>query len=205
MAAQVKRTQLAMKYDASYPLVKEADKEIAQTQSAIEEAKKMQYVNETTDRDPTFEFLREDVARARTDLAAQKATEGALKQSLERVQSEMVSLDKKALKQQDLQREAKADESNYLLYLAKREQERTSDALDKNRIGNVTIAVPAVFPLLPATSPFLIMAVGLLVAVFMSIGLAFILDYFDSSFRTPAEVMETLRIPVLGAVPRQSA
>jgi uncharacterized protein involved in exopolysaccharide biosynthesis len=205
LAAQVKRTQLAMKYDASYPLVKEADKEIAQTQSAIEEAKKMQYVNETTDRDPTFEFLREDVARARTDLAAQKATEGALKQSLERVQSEMVSLDKKALKQQDLQREAKADESNYLLYLAKREQERTSDALDKNRIGNVTIAVPAVFPLLPATSPFLIMAVGLFVAVFMSIGLAFILDYFDSSFRTPAEVMETLRIPVLGAVPRQSA
>jgi capsular polysaccharide biosynthesis protein len=49
------------------------------------------------------------------------------------------------------------------------------------------------------------MAVGLFVAVFMSIGLAFILDYFDSSFRTPAEVMETLRIPVLGAVPRQSA
>jgi len=38
----------------------------------------------------------------------------------------------------------------------------------------------------------------------MSVGLAFVLDYFDSSFRTPAEVLETLRIPVLGAVPKQS-
>jgi uncharacterized protein involved in exopolysaccharide biosynthesis len=204
LAAQVKRTQLVMKYDANYPLVKEADKEIAQTETAIADAKKQQYVNETTDRDPTYEFLREDIARARTELAAQKATATALKQSLDKVQTEMLDLDKKALKQQDLLREAKADESNYLLYLAKREQERTSDALDQKRIGNVSIAVPPVFPLLPATSPVLVMAVGLFVAVFMSIGLAFTLDYFDSSFRTPAEVLETLRIPVLGAVPKQS-
>lgn len=204
LAAQVKRTQLVMKYDPNYPLVKEADKEIAQTEAAIADANKVQYVNETTDRDPTFEFLREDVARTKTDLASQRATETALKQSLEKVQTEMVNLDKKALKQQDLLREAKADESNYLLYLAKREQERTSDALDQKRIGNVSVAVPAVFPILPAYSPFLVMAVGLFVAVFMSVGLAFALDYFDSSFRTPAEVLETLRIPVLGAVPKQS-
>jgi len=204
LAAQVKRTQLVMKYDANYPLVKEADKEIAQTQAAIADAEKQQYVNETTDRDPTYEFLREDIARAKTELASQKATEAALKQSLDKVQTQMVDLDRKALKQQDLLREAKADESNYLLYLAKREQERTSDALDQKRIGNVSIAVPPVFPLLPAYSPILIMAIGLFVAVFMSVGLAFTLDYFDSSFRTPAEVLETLRIPVLGAVPKQS-
>jgi len=204
LAAQVKRTQLVMKYNASYPLVKEADKEIAQTETAIADARKQQYVNETTDRDPTYEFLREDIARAKTELASQSATEAALKQSLDKVQTEMVNLDKKALKQQDLLREAKADESNYLLYLAKREQERTSDALDQKRIGNVSIAAPPVFPLLPATSPILIMAVGLFVAVFMSVGLAFALDYFDSSFRTPNEVLEILRIPVLGAVPKQS-
>jgi len=205
LAVQVKRTQLVMKYDSSYPLVKEADKEIAQTEAAIADAKKMQYVNETTDRDPTYEFLREDIAHATTELASQRATEAALKQSLEKVQTEMVNLDKKALKQQDLLREAKADESNYLLYLSKREQERTSDALDQKRIGNVSVAVPPVFPILPAYSPVLIMAVGLFVAVLMSVGLAFALDYFDSSFRTPAEVLETLRIPVLGAVPKQSA
>jgi uncharacterized protein involved in exopolysaccharide biosynthesis len=204
LAAQVKRTQLVMKYDPNYPLVKEADKEIAQTEAAIADARKQQYVNETTDRDPTYEYLREDIARAKTELASQKATEAASKRSLDKVQTEMIALDTKALKQQDLLREAKADESNYLLYLAKREQERTSDALDQKRIGNVSIAVPPVFPLLPAVSPILVMAVGMFVAVFLSVGLAFALDYFDSSFRTPAEVLETLRIPVLGAVPKQS-
>ena len=94
LAAQVKRTQLAMKYEPNYPLVQEADKEIAQTEAAIADAKKVQYVNETTDRDPTFEFLREDIARANTELAAQKATAAALKQSLDSVQGEMVKVDK---------------------------------------------------------------------------------------------------------------
>ena len=67
-----------MKYDPSYPLVQEADKEIAQTEAAIADAKKMQYVNETTDRDPTFELLREDIAKAQTELASQKATSAAV-------------------------------------------------------------------------------------------------------------------------------
>ena len=56
LAAQLKRTQLAMKYDPSYPLVQEADQEVAQTQAAIAEAEKAQYMNQTTDRDPTYEL-----------------------------------------------------------------------------------------------------------------------------------------------------
>ena len=121
LAAQIKRTQLGLKYDANYPLVQEADQEIAQTQAAIEDAKKTQYVNQTTDRDPTYELLREDVAKTQADLASQRATAAALERSIHSMQSQMVELDGKALKQADLIREAKADESNYLLYLSKRE------------------------------------------------------------------------------------
>jgi uncharacterized protein involved in exopolysaccharide biosynthesis len=52
LAAQLKRTQLAMKYDPSYPLVQEADQEVAATQAAIADAQKTQYQNVATDRDP---------------------------------------------------------------------------------------------------------------------------------------------------------
>ena len=78
LAAQVKRTQLAMKYDPSYPLVQEADQEIAQTQAAIKDAEKTQYLNQTTDRDPTYELLRADIAKTKADLASQKATAAAV-------------------------------------------------------------------------------------------------------------------------------
>jgi uncharacterized protein involved in exopolysaccharide biosynthesis len=204
LAARLKRSQLVLKYDPSYPLVQEADQEIAQTQASIADAQKTQFINQTTDRDPTYELVREDTAKTQADLSSQKATATALQQSIKSMQEEMVSLDQKALKQADLLREVKADEGNYLLYLSKREQERTSDALDEKRIGNVAIAVPPVMPILPAYSPIVVLAVGCFLAAFLSICGVFVMEYLDSSFRTPAEVFEVLGIPVLACVPKRA-
>jgi uncharacterized protein involved in exopolysaccharide biosynthesis len=205
LAARIKRTQLALKYDASYPLVQEADQEIAQTQTAITEANKTQYAAQTTDRDPTYELVREDMAKTRADLASQQALASALGRSIQGMQAQMVDLDRKALQQADLIREAKVDESNYLLYVSKREQERTSDALDQQRIGNVAIAVPPMVPALPAQNPVLVLVIGVTFAAFTSVAAAFAAEYLDSSFQTPREVGEILRIPVLASFPRQIA
>jgi uncharacterized protein involved in exopolysaccharide biosynthesis len=205
LAAQVKRTQLLLKYDASYPLVKEADAEISQTKEAIAEAEKAKYVNTTTDRDPTFEYLREDQAKTEADLVSEQATADELLKTIGSMQSEMVNLDVTAVKQQALLREAKANEANYLLYLTKREQERTSDALDERQIANVAIAVPAEVPALPARSPLSVLVPGFFLAVLGGIGAGFLAEFADPSFRTPSEVEETLKITVLGAMPKQAA
>jgi uncharacterized protein involved in exopolysaccharide biosynthesis len=202
LGAQLKRTQLLVKFDPSYPLVQEADKEIAETQAAVTAAEKKEYVNEVTDRDPTFELLREDAAKTQADLAGQSATLVALKQSIRNMQLQMVELDQKALKQADLLRASKANEENYLLYLSKREQERASDALDQKRIANVAIAVPPIIPTLPVGNLSLILMIGFVVATAGSAGAAYMVDYFDSSFRTPRDVIDILAIPVVAGVPK---
>jgi len=205
VTAQAKRTQLAMKYDSRYPLVQEADREIAQYEAAIAKAEEKRYVSEITDRDPTYELLREDVARTESDLAAQRAAFVATKHSVDSMRGEMVHLDQLSLKQQDLQRDAKADESNYLLYLGKREQERTSNALDVTRIANVAIAVPPAIPVLPVLSWPSLVLIGLGSAIVLSIGAAYTVDYFDSSFHTPAQVIDILGIPVVLTVSKKTA
>ena len=185
--------------------MKESEQEIAQTKDAIVQAEKSQFVNQTTDRDPAFELLREDLIKTRADLASQKATAAALKNTIESLQTSAVGLDEKAVRQTALVRDAKANEANYLLYLSKREQERTSDALDMKSIANVAIAVPPTIPVIPAYSPILVMAIGFLLAIFVAIGAAVVAEYLDPYFRTPAEVLETLNVPVLASVPRQAA
>jgi uncharacterized protein involved in exopolysaccharide biosynthesis len=205
VTAQAKRTQLALKYDESYPLVREADEEIAQDKLAVSQAEQKRYVTETTDRDPTYELLREDVAKSEADLSAQRATLTATKRSVQSIQAQMVNLDQLALSQQDLQREAKAAETNYLLYLAKREQERTSNALDVTRIANVAIAVPPAIPVLPVLSWPIIILIALGSATVLGIGAAYAADYFNPSFHTPAQVIEMLGIPVVVAMPRKTA
>jgi|HubBroStandDraft_4_1064222.scaffolds.fasta_scaffold00053_37 uncharacterized protein involved in exopolysaccharide biosynthesis len=205
LAVQVKRTQLAMKYDPSYPLVQEADQEIAETQAAIKESEKTRYLNQTTDRDPTYELLREDIAKTKADHASQKATAAAVANSIDSMNHQLVDLDQKSVQQSDLIRETKANEANYLLYLSKREQEKTSDALDQKRIANVAIAVPPSVPVLPAYSAALVLLIGFLIAVIVAAGAAFTAEYLDPSFRTPDEVTDILKMPVLASMPKKVA
>lgn len=205
LAAQLKRTQLLMKYEPSHPLVKEVEAEISQTTEAIAAAEKARYINTTTDRDPTFEYLRQDHAKTEADLASDEAAAAALQTSIRNIHLEMGSLEAKAVEQASLVRETKANETNYLLYLTKREQERASDALDDRHIANVAIAVPPHVPVLPARSPFSVMFTGLFLAVLCAIAAGYVTELADQSFRTPAEVEETLNIPILAAVPKQAA
>ena len=205
LTAENNRQQLLMKYDPSYPLVQEANKELAKTEDAIQQAEQTKFVNQTTDRDPTYELLREDLSKTRADLAAQQASATALEAGIRSMHHEMVSLDAKALQQAALLREEKADEENYLLYVTKREQERASDALDAKRIADVAIAVPAVVPALPAYSPILVSFIGFILAIGAGASSAFVADYLDPSFRTPEEVIDVLKIPVLASMPRRAA
>jgi uncharacterized protein involved in exopolysaccharide biosynthesis len=203
LASQLKKTQLLMKYDPSYPLVREADEEIATTNRAIADAERAKYVDTTTDRDMTFEYLRQDLARTEADLASEQARVSAVQASVHDMRLQMVNLDAKSVQQAALLREAKANEENYLLYLTKREQERTSDALDEKRIANVAIAVPPEVPVLPARNPMSIAFAGFWGAFFSAIVAGYVAELVDPSFRSPSEVEEILSIPILAAVPKR--
>jgi len=204
LASQLKKTQLLMKYDPSYPLVKEVDEEIANTNSAIADAERAKYVNTTTDRDLTFEYLRQDLAKTEADLASEHARASALQTSIQDMRLRMVQLDARAVQQTSLLREARANEDNYLLYLTKREQERTSDALDDKRIANVAIAVPPEVPILPARSPRSVIFAGFWGALLLAIVAGYLAELADPSFRSLSEVEEILNIPILAAVPKRA-
>jgi uncharacterized protein involved in exopolysaccharide biosynthesis len=102
-------------------------------------------------------------------------------------------------------RDAKANEDNYLLYLSKREQERTADALDKTRIANVAIAVPPAIPVLPVYSFPLVVLAALCLSFILSVGTAYAVDYCDTTLHTPAQVIDTLGIPVVVAMSKKTA
>jgi len=204
VAAKAKRAQLAVKFDAQYPLVREADDEISQIQSAIEAGERTKYLTATTDKDPTYEVIRQDLAKTKADAASQRASIAALKSGIKDLQSQMVALDAKALQQQDLLRDVKVNEDNYLLYQSKWQQQQTSDALDRTRISNVAIADPPEVPALPIYSLSTLLVVGFAASVVVSVLATYVADYLDASFHTPAQVIDFLDIPVVVAVPKRA-
>jgi len=113
------------------------------------------------------------------------------------------NLAQKGLVEQDLQRTYKADEQNYLLYMSKREQARTTEALNKTRIVNVSQVEAPIVPVIPVDPPLLVMMIGTLVAGVVAAGGVYIQEHLDPSFRTPSEVSADLDVPLLAAVPHR--
>ncbi|MGB0047574.1 MAG: hypothetical protein WBP70_09015, partial [Terriglobales bacterium] len=202
---QLKRTELLTRFEPSYRLVQEVEKEITDTQASISGEALTPVRDETTDKDPNYEWahmelekaqVQEDGLRARqSDAAVQVAT---LRKIAQQLQSDSVD-------QQDLMRAAKADEDNYLLYLHKREEARIGDALDERRILNVAIVEPPVAPALPQHNIFLYFLLAFGLAMAFSVGVAFTTEYYDPTIRTPAEAHRLMEVPVLAWLPAAEA
>jgi uncharacterized protein involved in exopolysaccharide biosynthesis len=201
MSLELKRTELLTKYQANYPLVQEVDKQIAETQTAVTAEEHKPINEETTDRNPTYSWIDEDLAKAKADYSTLQAKAAATQAIVERYEARARELAQKGLVEQDLVRTVKADEENYLLFLKKREQARMSEALDRTRILNVAVAEQPLVPNLPTDSWWLTLLGGTLLAGLVAIGTVWTKERLDPSFRTPTEVAADLKIPVLAAVP----
>jgi uncharacterized protein involved in exopolysaccharide biosynthesis len=205
LTLEQKRTELLTKYQPTYPLVVEVDKELSDTRNALTVEETTPVKEETTDQNPTFAWVNSELAKAKADLSGLQAREISLHAIVNVYMEQARKLEEQGILQGDLVRTAKADEANYMLYTKKREEARISDALDRTRIINVSVAQAPMLPSLPTRSPWIFGLVACLLASAVSLGVVFAVDYADQSFRTPSEVMAELRIPVLAAVPTHRA
>ncbi len=74
----MKRTELLTKYQPTYPLVVEVDKEITDTRSALTLEETSPVKEETTGQNPTYAWVDGELAKAKSDLAGLEARETAL-------------------------------------------------------------------------------------------------------------------------------
>jgi uncharacterized protein involved in exopolysaccharide biosynthesis len=198
---ELKRTELLTRFEPSYRLVQEVDQEIQQAQASIAGEALTPVRDETSDKDPNYEWARMELEKAQVRRDGLRAREtdaisqvSALRTLAERMQTNSID-------QQDLMRTAKADEEAYLLYLQKREEVRIGDALDEQRILNVAIVEPPVPPAIPNHSVFVYLLLAFGLSLVCSVGLAFTAEYFDSTIRTPDEAQRLLDVPVLAWLP----
>ncbi|TAM82221.1 MAG: hypothetical protein EPN47_09765 [Acidobacteria bacterium] len=200
---ELKRTELLGKYEPTYRPVEDVEQQIAQTKAAIVEAERSQWQEVTSDRDPAFEQVREDLIKSQADLAGWQARETALGQMVRTYEARAQWLQKQGVVQQDLARNVKTAEDNYMLYLRKQQESSISEALDQRNILNVRIAEAPMVPVLPVHSSLWYILVSGLIALLAALGLAFAADYIDPTLRTPQEVESYLNVPVLLTLPRR--
>jgi uncharacterized protein involved in exopolysaccharide biosynthesis len=202
---ELKRSDLLTKYQPTYRLVQDVDKQIRDTRAAIADAEKNLTSEETTDQDPVYAWIKSQMAEASSELSSLRASERDTKRTLAEYNSRAVRLEALGNQQNDLERSVKAAEETYMESVRKQSEARLSEALDRSRITNVAIVQPASVPALPVMAAQLKLALGLFLALFVGVGVAFAADYWDPCFRTPMEVEAILGLPALAAIPRPEA
>jgi len=199
---ELRKSDLSYKYQPDYPPLVEIEREIVHTQASINAQTPLNDV--TTDRNPTFAWINDELAKAKAQVKGDEARivelEAVINQNMEAVRR----LDADGIALKDLTRAANEAEQDYMLYSKKREEARITDALDLTQIVNVAIQERPAVPIYPAQSGWLFALIGTVLALTVSTGVMFMKERMDVSFRTPAEVETILSLPVLAAVPSQN-
>jgi uncharacterized protein involved in exopolysaccharide biosynthesis len=199
---ETQRTDLTTKYAPGDRMVKEVETQIAQVKAAITAQEKAPLREETTDQNPTYEYLRQELVKTRAQLSAARALAASSEKVDRTYRQALIKQDQAQLQQQILVKDAKAAEDNYLLYLNKREEARISNAFDKSRILNVSIAQKATVPYIPSNPTALLLVLGWLFACIASTGVVLVQEKLDAPLRTPEQIGRYLDAPVIAYLPK---
>lgn len=200
---QLRRTELLTRYEPTYRLVQEVDRKIEEARVAIAAEALTPVRDETTDKDPNYEWARMELEKCEVRAGGLRARQAGAAVQLASLRTRAQEMQSDSVDQHTLMRAAKVEEENYLLYLRKREEARIGDALDARRILNVAIVEPPGIPALPVHSVLFYFLLSFGAAVSFSLVVAFTAEYFDPTIRSPEQARELLQLPVLGWLPER--
>jgi uncharacterized protein involved in exopolysaccharide biosynthesis len=198
---EMRRAEMLRKFTPTYQPVVQLEEELGRTRAALEESERSPLTEQTTDQNPTYQWLRGEIARLKSERAAAIAGAAALERSIAAFREQARRLEERGAAQQDLRRTMKSAEDSYLLYQRKQEEARISDALDRTRIANVAVVDAPTVPSLPSnTGRFWLLVLGGIMGIAIGIATTYVRHYMSPYFHTPDDVESTLGVPVLASL-----
>lgn len=153
--------------------------------------------------DPAYQDLQKQILQARADQSALKVRAKGLEDQIKQVAVDIAAFEAQESKYKQLARDVADNEEKYKTYLAKLEEARIHDELDRQKMTNVSVLEPASVPLVPTNIPqpaILYIIISLWIGIAGSIGLAFSLEMISPGMSTPNQAEKRLDLPVLVVV-----
>jgi uncharacterized protein involved in exopolysaccharide biosynthesis/Mrp family chromosome partitioning ATPase len=198
---ELEETRLRSRYREDHPRVQQIQRQRKQAQEILAEV--------PNDRMQTTEALNLNQRRLELELMQAQATAAALQAQKKAAQAQhqeiyrqLESLNSQEVELAGLQRDVDLLEDKYRMHMAKLEEARLNDEMGDDGIQNVKVAQPASLVLKPVSpNKRLVMALGLIFGFGGCIGLAFLSEGIDQTFRTTQQVELQLGLPVLASWP----
>jgi len=197
---QLKEQELLSRFTENSEQVQEVRRQIAEAQGLLDK--------EERTRTQTTRGLNEAHKQVKLALVTEEATFSSLeakareqRAQLSSNRGELKGVNDSEIRLTQAQREKDIQEANYRKYYEKLEQARIDNALEIEKISNITVVQPATYPAKPVRPrKALNLALGLFLGIFGGLGLAFFSEYMAQDLSTPESAEKRLGIPVLATI-----
>jgi polysaccharide chain length determinant protein (PEP-CTERM system associated) len=198
---------LMTKYTDNYPEVIKVKGEIEELKRQMAQAKESRtegHGAETAAINPIYQQLREELARTDAEIGSIRARSAELLRQQQVAQGILGRMPKEQEEWAKLQRDRNVYQKVYDDLLEKLENARVSNDLElADKTGTFRIVDLAVLPQVPLQPDRVKMIlIGIALGIASSIGIVFLLEHLDHSFKDEDSVTAKLKQPVLATIPR---
>ncbi len=197
---ELQEQQLLTKFKQNTVPVRQIRRRVEEGRALLVKAQQQSQV--TTGINENFQKLQLGLLSEKARLVSLAARAEALKSQLKSTGEELDSLNSTEIRFERLARELANQKASYRKYSESLEQSRIDQALDMQRISNISIVEPATYSIKPAGPKRLLnLALGFLLGLFGGLGLAFFSEFLDHSLQKPEDIEKRLQLPVVAALP----
>ncbi len=135
-------------------------------------------------------------------LNALKSKETSQEQHLAEYRQALTQINSVELQLKELERQVELNEENYQLYIKNMEEARISDAMDSQKIANISVIEPAQPPIKPIKpNKLLNVFLSIFLGGFAALGLAFFSEYLNHGLNNGGDVKRHLGVQVMATIP----
>jgi len=135
-----------------------------------------------------------------TEFRVARAREETLLGNVNRLRAEAQELNEKEIQYLNLQRDSDSNQQLYEAVLKRLKETGVTGGLESNNVSVIEDAAVPRTPVRPRKTVNL--AISVLVGLVVGIGVALMIEYFDTTVKTPDDVERYLGLPVIGIVPQ---
>jgi len=191
MQLKAERAELLARYQPTSQRIQEIDAKIAAAQRILDHEDHLEVDEQSTDLNPVWVTIDTNLQDARVKADSLQASVKVLGDAIQQMHTQLDKMVNDAVEMERLQRQAMTDRDTYLSYVRKSEEARTAQALNLNKILNVSIAQPPSTPLRPIFPKiWLNLLAGLLLGIALGVAVAYLEEAQDERVFSAATIFE---------------
>jgi len=179
------------------PLLQDARAEVDLARQNFETIAKSPAGRVRSGANPVRQTLETQLRQTEADLAAEQAATEQWQDNLKSVQARLDHIDQVEGEMSNLQRQLDVAVDDYKAYLARTEEARISEALNRQRITSLGVSQEPNLPYQPKPAIPLVLALAVLVGFAGGVALCFALELGDATIGMPEQVEPRIGLPVL--------